>query len=88
MLFHKRVQNTCNIISTIALVIRIIQLFFFFFFFNSILRPCQDYFSSYETGQSVVGGKLENPEKNHPTHLQAAHVASVGLEPTPDTAVR
>ena len=23
------------------------------FFFNSVLRPFQDYFSSYETGQSV-----------------------------------
>ena len=27
----------------------------FFFFFNSVLRPFQDYFSSYETGQSVGG---------------------------------
>ena len=31
---------------------------------NSILRPFQDYFSSYETGQSVGGRKRENPEKN------------------------
>ena len=29
----------------------------FSFFFNSVLRPFQDYFSSYEMGQSVyVGG--------------------------------
>ena len=41
------------------------------FFFNSVLRPFQDYFSSYETGQSVGGQKLENPEKNHWTHPQA-----------------
>ena len=45
--------------------------FFFFFFLNSVLRPFQDYFSSYETGQSVGGRKRENPEKNHLAHLQA-----------------
>ena len=28
-----------------------------FFFFYSVLRPFQDYFSSYETGQSVGGAK-------------------------------
>ena len=44
---------------------------FFFFFFNSVLRPFQDYFSSYETGQSVGGRKRENPEKSHLAHLQA-----------------
>ena len=33
------------------------KLFFYFFFFNSVLRPFQDYFSSYETGQSVGGGE-------------------------------
>ena len=45
--------------------------FFFFFFFNSVLRPFQDYFSSYETDQSVGGRKRENPEKNHLAHPQA-----------------
>ena len=40
------------------------------FFFNSV-RPFQDYFSSYETGQSVGGRKRENPEKNHLAHPQA-----------------
>ena len=39
-----------------------------FFFFDSVKRPFQDYFSSYETGQSV---KRENPEKNHLAHPQA-----------------
>ena len=34
-----------------------------FFLFNSVLRPFQDYFSSYETGQSVGGRKRENPRK-------------------------
>ena len=34
-------------------------------------RPVQDYFSSYETGKSVTGGKGENPEKtNLHTHMQ------------------
>ena len=42
-----------------------------FFFLNSVLRPFQDYFSSYETGQSVGGRKRENPEKNHLAHPQA-----------------
>ena len=45
--------------------------FFFVFFFNSVLRPFQDYFSSYETGQSVGGRKREDPEKNHLAHPQA-----------------
>ena len=56
--------------------------FFFSFFFYSVLRPFEDYFSSYETGQSVGGKKRENPEKNRLAHPQAehslSHVASVG----------
>ena len=31
----------------------------------------QDYFNSYETGQSVGGRKREKPEKNHLAHPQA-----------------
>ena len=46
-------------------------IFLFFFFFNLVLRPFQDYFSSYETGQSVGGRKREDPEKNHLAHPQA-----------------
>ena len=42
-----------------------------FFFFNSVLRPFQEYFSSYETDQSVGGRKREDPEKNHLAHPQA-----------------
>ena len=38
--------------------------------FFSVLRPFQDYFSSYETGQSVGGRKRENPEKNHLTQAE------------------
>ena len=41
------------------------------YFFNSVLRPFQDYFSSYETGQSVGGRKREIPEKKHLAHPQA-----------------
>ena len=41
------------------------------FFFTSVLRPFQDYFSSYEMVQSVGGGKRDNPQKNHLTHPQA-----------------
>ena len=38
----------------------------FFFFFNSVLRPFQDYFSSYETGQSVGGAKTAEPREKPP----------------------
>ena len=62
--------------------------FVVFFFFNSVLRPFQDYFSSYETGQSVGGAKTENPEKLASRTWLVSHVARAGLEPTPDTAVR
>ena len=59
--------------------------------FNSVLRPFQDHFSSYETGQSVGGRKREIPEKKKTPGTPASrswlvsHVASAGLEPTPDT---
>ena len=63
----------------------------FIFFFNSVLRPFQDYFSSYETGQSVGEAKTGEPREKPPdtptsrTWL-ASHVARAGLEPV--TAVR
>ena len=40
-------------------------------FFYSVLRPIQDYFSSYETGQSVGGAKTGEPREKHLTHPQA-----------------
>ena len=61
--------------------------------FFSVLHPFQDYFSSYETGQSVGGAKTGEPREKPPgtpasrTWL-VSHVARAGLEPTPDTAVR
>ena len=65
----------------------------FFFFFFSVFRPFQDYCSSYEMGQSVGGAKMGAREKNHLTHPQAelglSHMwPELGIEPTPDTAVR
>ena len=63
------------------------------FFFNIVLRPFQDYFNTYETGQSVGGRKQENPQEKRPgtpasrTWL-VSHVASAGLELTPVTAVK
>ena len=67
--------------------------FFFFFFFNSVLRAFQDYFSSYETGQSVGGAKTGEPREKPPDTPASrtwlvSHVARAGLEPTPVTAVR
>ena len=63
------------------------------FFFNSVLRPFQDYFSSYETGLSVGGAKTGEPREKPPgthasRHWLVSHVARAGLEPTTDTAVR
>ena len=65
----------------------------FFCFFYSVLRPFQDYLSSYETDQSVAGAKTGKPREKPPgmpasrTWL-VSHVTGAGLEPTPDTAVR
>ena len=63
------------------------------FFFNSVLRPFEDYFCSYETGQSVGGVKTGEPREKPPDTPASrtwlvSHVARSGLEPTPDTAVR
>ena len=61
-----------------------------FLFLNSVLRPFQDYFSSYETGQLVGGGENDgmNPEKNHLAHPKAELVARAGVRaPTAATAV-
>ena len=37
-----------------------------FFFLNSVLRPFQDHFSSYEMGQSVGGAKMGEPREKTP----------------------
>ena len=43
------------------------------FFFISVVRPFQDYFSSYlyETGQTGGGVKTGEPREKPPQHLQA-----------------
>ena len=61
--------------------------FFFKYIWNSVLRPFQNYFSSYETGQSVGWRKREDPEKKTPgTPISrtclVSHVASARLEPS------
>ena len=73
---------------------RVLQfILYFIFFFNSVLRPFQDYFSSYETRQSVGGAKTGEPREKPPDTPASrtwlvSHVARAGLEPTQDTAVR
>ena len=58
-------------------------------FFDSVLRPFQSYFSSYETGQSVGGAKPGEPLTHPQAELGLSHMwPEPGLEPTPDTAVR
>ena len=53
------------------------------FFLNLVLHHFQDYFSSYETGQSVDGRKRYNSRAWLDSQL-----AGAGLEPTPDTMLR
>ena len=48
------------------------------------LRHFQDYFSSYETGQSLGGAKTGELREKPPS----TPASSAGLEPTPDTSVR
>ena len=77
---------------------RIIVFFFFFFFFffvvvvvlllffflKFILRPVQDYFSSYETSQSVDGAKMGEPREKPPDTPASrtwlvSHMARAGI---------
>ena len=44
-------------------------------FFNSVLRPFQDYFSSYETGQSVGGAKTGEPREKNTWHTRKQNLA-------------
>ena len=49
--------------------------------------PFQDYFNTHEAG--LVGwAKTSDLDLNHLTQLGLSHLSRVGLEPTPDTAVR
>ena len=56
------------------------------FFFYSLLRPFQDYFSSYEPVQSVGGSKMDEPPRKstwhtHKQNLACVAFAHVGLNP-------
>ena len=83
---HKIQLPFANVSITLDLITQ-------FFFCYSVLRPFQDYFSSYEMGQSVGGAKTGEPQEKPPgtpasrTWL-VSHVARVVLKPTPDTGVR
>ena len=60
------------------------------FIFYSVLRPFQDYFSSYETDQSLSGAKTGEPREKPPNTPASrtwlvSLVARAGLKPTPDT---
>ena len=56
------------------------------------LNQFNDYFTHIETSQSLVGGNRSTPGKPPDTPASrtwlVSHVASAGLEPTPDIAVR
>ena len=63
---------------------QVLSYLFIYFFLNSVLCPFQDYFSSYETGQSVGGAKTGEPREKPP----GTPASRTWLKPTPDTAVR
>ena len=69
-----------------AIFATMLFVFFCLFFFYSVLCPFQDYFSSYETGQSVGGAKTGEPREKPPDTPASrtwlvSHVARAGLEP-------
>ena len=96
--FRKKMNYTIHLAKSKALISCAVSLdtlicIFFFFFFNSVLRPFQDYFSSYEMDQSVGGAKTGEPREKPPDTPASrtwlvSHVARAELETTPDTAVR
>ena len=96
IMFFKNKGNMSFFISYFSFILFVcffFILFLFVFFFNSVLRPFQGYFSSYETGQSVGGAKTGEPREKPPDTPASrtwlvSHVARAGLEPTPVTAVR
>ena len=49
--------------------------FFLFFFFDSVLRPFQDYYSSYETGQSEGWAKTGEPREKNTWHTSKQNLA-------------
>ena len=57
--------------------------------FDSVLRTFQDYFNSYETGQSVGEAKTVDTSKNQVAPFQTELGLSLyGVEPRTDKVVR
>ena len=53
----------------------------FFFFFDSVKRSFQNYFSSYETGQSVGGAKMGEPPQKNNWHTRKQNLACLTCAP-------
>ena len=88
-------QNGCEKfrrVSAIACVVLFFFFFFFFFFFLIQFNVPFKIISLIETSQSIGGRNGRTPGKPPDTPASrtwlVSHVASAGLEPTPDTAVR
>ena len=65
----------------------------YFDFIYLVFCPFEDYFSSYEMGQSVGGAKMGETRENTPSTPASrtwlvSHIPHVGFKPTPDTAMR
>ena len=85
--YARLIIDNVQVNNLLFLLGQIQHFFFSLFFFNSVLRHFQDFFSSYETGQSVGGAKSGEPQEK-PPDTPVSYVARARLEPTPDTAVR
>ena len=82
---HKEIVKHCSVIVSLTLA------FFSLFFWIQFNVPFK-IISLIETSQSIGGAKREYPGKPPETSTSrtwpVSNVASAGLEPTPDTAVR
>ena len=72
-------NGSADLVYSIGILHRFLVIVFIFFL---VLRPFQDYFSSYETGQSVGGAKTGEPREKPPGTPASRtwfvpHVASV-----------
>ena len=58
--------DPASMLCLLPLILVYFFFFIFFYFFSFSLCPFQDYFSSYETGQSVGGAKTGGPGEKPP----------------------
>ena len=84
--YNMQICVVWTIMENLLIACPIVFFFFFFFFFDSVLRPFQDYFSSFETGQSVGGAKTREPQEKSPCTPRGrtwpvSHVAKAGSNP-------